>query len=73
MTQCILLNADYTYLNVVHWKRAICLQAKGKVDRIERDGSINVPDSEFTINGDEDDPAGPHGSTDAPSESTSNV
>ncbi len=32
-------------------------QAKGKVDRIERDGSINVPDSEFTINGDEDDPA----------------
>ena len=32
-------------------------QAKGKIDRIERDGSINVPDSEFTINGDEDDPA----------------
>ena len=32
-------------------------QAKGKIDRIERDGSINVPDSEFTINGDEDNPA----------------
>ena len=32
-------------------------QAKGKIDRIEREGSINVPDSEFTINGDEDDPA----------------
>ena len=32
MTHCILLNADYTYLNVVHWKRAICLQAKGKVE-----------------------------------------
>ncbi len=32
-------------------------QAKGKIDRIERDGSINVPDSDFTINGDEDDPA----------------
>jgi 5-methylcytosine-specific restriction endonuclease McrA len=31
MTHCILLNADFTYLNVVHWKRAICLQAKGKV------------------------------------------
>jgi len=31
--------------------------AQGKIDRIERDGSINVPDSEFTINGDEDDPA----------------
>ena len=32
MTHCILLNADYTFLNVVHWKRAICLQAKGKVE-----------------------------------------
>ena len=31
--------------------------AQGKIDRIERDGSINVPDSEFSINGDEDDPA----------------
>ena len=32
MTHCILLNADYTFLNVVHWKRAVCLQAKGKVE-----------------------------------------
>ncbi|MBL7178732.1 MAG: HNH endonuclease [Pseudomonadota bacterium] len=31
MTQCILLNADYTFLNVVNWKRAMCLMAKGKV------------------------------------------
>ena len=31
--------------------------AKGKIDSIERDGTINVPGSEFTINGDEDDPA----------------
>ena len=31
--------------------------AKGKIDRIERDGSIDVPGSEFTINGEEDDPA----------------
>ena len=31
--------------------------ARGKIDRIERDGSIDVPDSEFTINGDADDPA----------------
>ena len=31
--------------------------AKGRIDRIERDGTINVPDSEFTVNGDEDDPA----------------
>ena len=31
--------------------------ARGKIDRIERDGTIDVPDSEFTINGDADDPA----------------
>ena len=31
MDQCVLLNADYTFLNVVHWKRAMCLIAKGKV------------------------------------------
>lgn len=35
MTNCILLNADYTFLNVVHWKRAICLLAKGKVEVIQ--------------------------------------
>lgn len=32
-------------------------EAYGKIERIERDGSINVPDSDFTINGDADDPA----------------
>lgn len=31
MNQCVLLNADYTFLNVVDWKRAMCLMAKGKV------------------------------------------
>lgn len=31
--------------------------AEGQIDRIERDGTINVPDSEFTVNGDESDPA----------------
>ena len=31
MDQCILLNADYTFLNVVNWKRAMCLLTKGKV------------------------------------------
>ena len=31
--------------------------AYGRIDRIERDGSINVPDSDFTVNGDADDPA----------------
>jgi len=28
---CVLLNADYSFLNMVSWKRAMCLVAKGKV------------------------------------------
>ena len=32
-------------------------EAYGKIDRIERDGEINVPDAEVTVSGDEDDPA----------------
>jgi HK97 family phage prohead protease len=32
-------------------------RATGKVVRIERDGTINVPNTDFTINGTEDDPA----------------
>ena len=31
--------------------------SQGRIERIERDGSINVPNSDFTINGEEDDPA----------------
>ncbi len=31
MTACILLNHDYSFLNVVNWKRALCLVAKEKV------------------------------------------
>jgi len=32
-------------------------QAYGRVERIERDGQINVPDADVTVNGDADDPA----------------
>ena len=32
-------------------------RANGLIEQIERDGSINVPDSEFTINGTAEDPA----------------
>jgi len=35
MAQCVLLNADYTFLNLVNWKRAICLIAKGKVEVVK--------------------------------------
>ena len=31
--------------------------AQGKITRIVRDGTIDVPDSDVTVNGDEDDPA----------------
>jgi 5-methylcytosine-specific restriction endonuclease McrA len=31
MSQCILLNQDYSFLNLVNWKRALCLVAKEKV------------------------------------------
>jgi 5-methylcytosine-specific restriction endonuclease McrA len=32
MVQCVLLNADFSFLNLVNWKRAFCLLAKGKVE-----------------------------------------
>lgn len=32
-------------------------RARGQIERIERDGTIDVPDSDFTIEGTEDDPA----------------
>jgi hypothetical protein len=32
-------------------------RARGRIERIERNGTINVPDSDFTITGTEDDPA----------------
>ena len=31
MTQCVLLNADYSFMNVVDWKRALRLVVKNKV------------------------------------------
>jgi 5-methylcytosine-specific restriction endonuclease McrA len=40
MTQCILLNADYSFLNVVNWKRAMCLLAKGKVQVLKNSERI---------------------------------
>jgi len=40
MDRCILLNADYTFLNVVNWKRAMCLLAKGKVQVLKQSERI---------------------------------
>ena len=40
MTHCILLNADYTFLNMVNWRRAMCLIAKGKVQVLKQSDRI---------------------------------
>ncbi len=40
MNQCILLNADYSFLNMVDWKRAMCLIAKGKVQVLKNSTRI---------------------------------
>lgn len=31
MVQCVLLNADYSFLNITTWKRAMCLVVKSRV------------------------------------------
>jgi 5-methylcytosine-specific restriction endonuclease McrA len=41
MTHCVLLNADYSFLNLVNWRRAFCLLAKGKVE-IVRDSAHTI-------------------------------
>lgn len=40
MRQCVLLNADYTFLNMVNWKRAMCLISKGKVQILKHSEKI---------------------------------
>ena len=40
MVQCILLNADYSFLNLVDWKRAVCLLAKGKAEVLKDSRSV---------------------------------
>jgi len=38
MAQCVVLNADYSFLNVVDWKRAVCLLVKDKVKVLRYSG-----------------------------------
>jgi 5-methylcytosine-specific restriction endonuclease McrA len=40
MSHCVLLNADYTFLNLIDWKRAVCLLAKGKVEVLKHSDSV---------------------------------
>lgn len=32
MVKCVLLNADYTFLNMIEWKKAMTLLSKGRVE-----------------------------------------
>jgi len=32
MERCIVLNGDYTFLNTINWKRAVCLVVKGRTE-----------------------------------------
>ena len=34
MEYCVLLNQDYSFLNIINWKKAICLVVKGKAKPI---------------------------------------
>jgi len=48
MERCVILNGDYTFLNVVSWKRAVCLMFKQKAevlkfsDKIIRNGEGKI-------------------------------
>ncbi len=35
MERVILLNSDYSFLNTISWKKAMCLMAKGKVEVVK--------------------------------------
>lgn len=49
-TKCILLNGDYSFLNVISWQRAVCLMFKGKTEILKYtdkiitncDGSVKI-------------------------------
>lgn len=39
MERCVILNGDYTFLNTVNWKRAMCLWMKGKTEILKYSGN----------------------------------
>ena len=40
METCIVLNGDYSYLNVINWKRAVCLIMKGKTEVLKYSDTV---------------------------------
>jgi len=51
MDRCIVLNGDYTFLNTVGWKRAICLLVKGKIEPLKYTDKVvrNVDGTEIRV------------------------
>jgi len=48
MEKVILLNSDYSFINVIDWKRAVRLMVKGKADVVEASGRV-IRNAERTI------------------------
>ena len=42
MERCVILNGDYTFLNIVSWKRAICLMIKQKAEVLKYSDKVLV-------------------------------
>ena len=40
MDRCVILNGDYSFLNTVNWKRAICLLIKEKAEVLKESNQI---------------------------------
>lgn len=40
MERCIVLNGDYTFLNTISWKRAVCLVIAGKSEVLKYSGRV---------------------------------
>lgn len=48
MQNIIVLNADYSFINTVNWRRAICLMVKGKVEVLKYTDRV-ITNAEKTI------------------------
>lgn len=40
MERCIVLNGDYTFLNTINWKRAVCLVVAGKTEVLKYSNKV---------------------------------
>ena len=49
MERCIVLNGDYTFLNTVDWKRAVCLIIKEKAQMLKESSDRAIRNSEGVI------------------------